>query len=50
MRNRSFAQEEDQGDGGSAAGSNEPEYTFEGFKVEFSEKVMLTPQAPRVKK
>ncbi len=48
MRNQSFAQDEDQADAGT--GSNEPEYTFEGVKVEGSEKVMLTPAAPSARK
>jgi hypothetical protein len=49
VTNRSFAQDDDeQADGGSTPG--EPEYTFEGFKVEFSQKVMLTPPASPRKK
>lgn len=51
MNERSFSQEEEQADSGSTSGSeNDPEYTFEGFKVEFSDKVMLTPPASRAKK
>jgi hypothetical protein len=43
MLKRSFTQEQDLITEGSSEGRQEPEYIFEGFTVEFSEKIMLTP-------
>ena len=45
MRNRSFAQQDDSAGAIPSDNSGDPEYVFEGFKVELSEKVMLTPLA-----
>ena len=33
-------------DDSASADKPEPEYTFEGFTIDFSEKVMLTPAGP----
>ena len=41
MWNRAFSDDTDQPADGSPG--SEPEYTFDGFKVDFSEKVMLIP-------
>jgi hypothetical protein len=43
MLERSFAEEQDSSEEGAASDNQEPEYTFEGFTVEFSEKIVLTP-------
>ena len=44
---RPFADEdEDSSDEGESNDRQEPGYTFAGFTIEFSEKVMLTPVAP----
>jgi hypothetical protein len=43
MLERSFAQAQDPIDESSSGDRQEPEYIFEGFTVEFSEKIMLTP-------
>jgi hypothetical protein len=49
--NRSFSQEVDPTtEAAPAEGGGEPEYTFEGFKVDFSDKVMLTPWERESKK
>jgi hypothetical protein len=45
---RSLAADQESNDSADAAPSNgagTPEYSFEGYTVEFSEKVMLTPPA-----
>ena len=42
MRETAFTEDQDASDSGAAPG-----YSFEGFNVDFSEKVMLTPVAPR---
>jgi hypothetical protein len=43
MLKRSFTQEQGSITEGSSEDRQEPEYIFEGFTVEFSEKIMLTP-------
>src|SRR5437588_7069198 len=45
MLERPFAEEQDLLEEGGSSDNREPEYTFEGFTVEFSEKIMLTPMA-----
>ena len=45
MLERAFAEESDSSEGASPGANGEPEYTFEGFTVEFSQKIMLTPPA-----
>lgn len=45
MLERPFAEEQDPPEEGGSSDNREPEYTFEGFTVEFSEKIMLTPMA-----
>ena len=45
MLERSFADEQDPPEKGGSVDSQEPEYTFEGYTIEFSEKIMLTPAA-----
>ena len=48
MRERSFSDEQDGGSdnaAGEGAGAD-TEYAFDGFRVMFSEKIMLTPAAP----
>ena len=48
---RSFSKEDDQGDNSTASeNGGEAVYQFEGFKIEFSDKVMLTPLAAAAKK
>jgi hypothetical protein len=47
MLERSFAEEQAPPDEGGSSDNQEPEYTFEGFTVEFSEKIMLTPLSVR---
>ena len=44
MRSRSFSEEDTSTNGGSSA---PPEYVFEGFNIEFSEKIMLSPLTPK---
>jgi hypothetical protein len=45
MLARSFNDEESTGDAATSPsdGADTPEYTFEGFTVDFSDRVMLTP-------
>jgi hypothetical protein len=43
MLERSLMEEQDPMKNSSAGDNQEPEYFFEGFIVEFSEKIMLTP-------
>jgi hypothetical protein len=45
MLERPFVEEQDLLEVGGSSDNREPEYTFEGFTVEFSEKIMLTPMA-----
>ena len=45
VRTRAFADDADAPE--KTAPSDEPEYSFEGFKIEFSEKIALTPVGPR---
>lgn len=40
---RSFDDDEEPADEGAAAETGAPEYVFEGFTIEVSDKVMLTP-------
>lgn len=42
MLDRTFAEEQDSSEDSTASDKGEPEYAFEGFTVEFSEKIMLT--------
>lgn len=48
MLARPFADEQDSGsDSAASEGAGaDPEYTFDGFRIMFSEKIMLTPAAP----
>lgn len=41
-----FTDEEEDSSGTTASTKDEPEYAFEGFNVEFSDKIMLTPLNP----
>ncbi len=41
------ADNQDSPDTGLAAENDEPEYTFDGYQVEFSQKIMLTPADPK---
>ena len=43
MRSRTFTEEETTIDSPSTAA---PEYVFEGFDIEFSEKILITPLIP----
>jgi hypothetical protein len=43
MRSRSFSEEDTTSDSPSSAA---PEYAFEGFNIEFSDKVLITPLTP----
>lgn len=43
MFGRTFSEEEDNEEGNGTGSPAEVEYTFEGFNIEFSEKVVLTP-------
>ena len=43
MLERSFEEEQNPLENGRVGDRQEPEYVFEGFTVEFSEKIMLTP-------
>lgn len=45
MLERPFTEEQDSSQEGGSSDNQEPEYIFEGFTVEFSEKIMLTPMA-----
>lgn len=50
MYSRAFNNEDNQNDNGTASNdSSEPAYQFEGFKIEFSDKVMLTPSTTEKK-
>lgn len=42
---RPFDEEEDSTEAEDSSSSQEPEYVFEGFTVEYSERVILTPIA-----
>jgi hypothetical protein len=42
---RSFEEQEESSEEEDSSASQEPEYVFEGFTVEYSERVMLTPIA-----
>jgi hypothetical protein len=41
-----FADDDAEEQAAASPSPDEPEYTFEGFKIDFSTKVMLTPPAP----
>ena len=43
---RSFEDDEEDDAGATAPATDEPEYAFEGFNIDFSTKVMLTPPTP----
>jgi hypothetical protein len=44
VNTRAFAKDDDQSDENAGTDpSNEPGYQFEGFRIELSDKVMLTP-------
>jgi hypothetical protein len=43
MFGRTFSEEDDTAEGNGTSSPAEVEYTFEGFNIEFSEKVVLTP-------
>ncbi len=43
MLERTFSEEEESAEENGSGTKQESEYTFEGFNVEFSEKIMLTP-------
>jgi hypothetical protein len=43
MLGRTFSEEEESSEENESSARQESEYTFEGFNVEFSEKIMLTP-------
>jgi hypothetical protein len=47
MLERTFSEEQDSSE--ETNKKDEPEYVFEGFEIEFSEKVMLTPLGPQAK-
>jgi hypothetical protein len=47
MLERTFTEEQDSSEDDTTPKSDEPEYVFEGFNIEFSEKVMLTSMAPQ---
>lgn len=43
---KSFEDDEEEDAGATAPPADEPEYAFEGFNIDFSTKVMLTPPSP----
>lgn len=43
MLGRTFSEEEESPEENGSSAGQKSEYTFEGFNVEFSEKIMLTP-------
>ena len=47
MLERTFTEEQDSSEDTPVITKDEPEYAFEGFNIEFSEKVMLTSLAPK---
>jgi hypothetical protein len=46
MLEKPFTEEQGPSEVSGSSENQEPEYTFEGFTVEFSEKVMLTSSVP----
>jgi hypothetical protein len=51
MWGRTFSEEDDDtDDGDETSATDDVEYTFEGFNIEFSEKVALMPAAASVSK
>jgi len=46
MLERPLSEEEGMSEEGESTESNEPDYNFEGFNIEFSEKIMLIPFGP----
>lgn len=43
MLERPFSEKQEPSEAGGTSDNQEPEYTFEGFTIEFSQKIVLTP-------
>lgn len=50
MWGRTFSEDDDDDAGDETSAADDVEYTFEGFNIEFSEKVALMPAAAAVSK